>query len=369
MPYTFTNLKNNLILVAGVRLGPYASTTLSDEFVEDKKSSTKRTLNSMAAAGYISVRYTPPAVEVEEVVPSDASDSSDQVPTFDNGIWLQPVAGDPATPEDGVIGYNSTLGKFRAYEAGAWKDLIALGLPAGGTAGQALRKLSATDGDAGWSAYWVVDPTTGAMSSTLPDDVTPIDLFDTEAPLLLSATSTLTAAVIISGAPPMALDTVFKVTKAGNLSLTAEVPGFFGVSTQSGTGNIQSGGGNTQSGYFNTQSGGGNTQSGGDNTQSGYGNTQSGYYNTQSGYGNTQSGNHGIQSGKYLNDGGFNYTAMFGTAKTATVAQRAYFALDNGIWLKPVAGDAASPENGVICYNSTTHKFRGYANGAWVDLH
>ena len=239
-------------------------------------------------------------------------------------------------------------------------------MPTGGTDGQALRKLGAS---AEWSAYWVVDPTTGAMSSTLPDDVTPIDLFDTEAPMLLSATSTLTAAGIISGAPPMALDTVLKVTKAGNLSLTAEVPGFFGVSTQSGTGNIQSGGGNTQSGYFNTQSGGGNTQSGNGNIQSGNGNTQSGNYNIQSGNGNTQSGNYGAQSGYGLDDGGFDYAAMFGNTKTATVTQRAYFALNNGIWLKPVAGDAASPENGVICYNATTHKFRGYANGVWVDLH
>ena len=297
-----------------------------------------------------------------------------------------------------------------AFDSGKTGAQVLAGLmPTGGTDGQALRKLGAS---AEWSAYWVVDPTTGAMSSTLPDDVTPIKLFDTEAPTLLSATSTLTAAVINSGAPPMAFDTVLKVTKAGNLSLTAEVPGFFGVSTQSGTGNIQSGtgniqsgggntqsgtgniqsgsgntqsggGGNIQSGYGGTQSGGNNTQSGGDNiqsggdntqsgyfnTQSGGGNTQSGFYNTQSGYGNTQSGNHGIQSGKALNDGGFDYAAMFGNTKTATVTQRAYFALDNGIWLKPVAGDAASPENGVICYNATTHKFRGYANGVWVDLH
>ena len=26
-------------------------------------------------------------------------------------------------------------------------------------------------------------------------------------------------------------------------------------------------------------------------------------------------------------------------------------------------------ENGMLIYNSTTNKFQGYANGAWVDLH
>ena len=28
-----------------------------------------------------------------------------------------------------------------------------------------------------------------------------------------------------------------------------------------------------------------------------------------------------------------------------------------------------SPQNGMLFYNTTTHKFQGYANGAWVDLH
>ena len=31
--------------------------------------------------------------------------------------------------------------------------------------------------------------------------------------------------------------------------------------------------------------------------------------------------------------------------------------------------DAITPQNGYIIYNSTTNKFQGYANGAWVDLH
>lgn len=37
--------------------------------------------------------------------------------------------------------------------------------------------------------------------------------------------------------------------------------------------------------------------------------------------------------------------------------------------LVPLASDPAGAENGDLYYNSTTNKFRGYANGAWVDLH
>jgi hypothetical protein len=33
------------------------------------------------------------------------------------------------------------------------------------------------------------------------------------------------------------------------------------------------------------------------------------------------------------------------------------------------SASVTSPENGFIIYNTTTHKFQGYANGAWVDLH
>jgi len=60
---------------------------------------------------------------------------------------------------------------------------------------------------------------------------------------------------------------------------------------------------------------------------------------------------------------------MIGDSKTATVVSRAYFAIDNGIWIKPIAAAPSTPENGVFYYDSTTSKFRGYAGGAWVDFH
>ena len=174
---------------------------------------------------------------------------------------------------------------------------------------------------------------------------------------------------------------------------------------QTGMGHAQEGVGHSQSGYRNVQSGTNNHQSGNNNTQSSYSNTQSGMYNqqtvgycniqtgshnvqtgrhgvqtgfestqagrycTQSGYRNTQAGRYGIQHGRQLNDGGFNHAYMLGLLKTATVASRLYLSLDNGIWIKPRSGNPGALENGVVWYDATVHKFRGYANGVVVDFH
>ena len=42
---------------------------------------------------------------------------------------------------------------------------------------------------------------------------------------------------------------------------------------------------------------------------------------------------------------------------------------DDGIFRVPrKAADPATATNGEIYYNTTTNKFRGYENGAWVNL-
>lgn len=131
----------------------------------------------------------------------------------------------------------------------------------------------------------------------------------------------------------------------------------------------------TQAGYVNEQSAGtqmsfqfgiGNTQSGYLQVQFGLGCTQSGYGNFQAAFGSTQTGFGGYQFGSDLDDGGFTQTFMFGSTKTAIADNTAYFWLDNGVRLKPVATAPASPENGTFYYDSALHQFRGYANGAWV---
>lgn len=142
------------------------------------------------------------------------------------------------------------------------------------------------------------------------------------------------------------------------------------TNTQSGGYSTQSGYGNHQTGSYSSQSGYGNTQSGSYSSQIGYSNTQSGRYNSQSGTYSVQTGDHGAQFGIELDDGGFDYTYMFGKGpKVATVSDAMFIWTDNGIRLKPLAVLPALPEDGTVAYYAPTHKFRGYANGVWVDLH
>jgi len=57
-----------------------------------------------------------------------------------------------------------------------------------------------------------------------------------------------------------------------------------------------------------------------------------------------------------------NHSAMAGTIYTSTPAyQAANYTTTNR--------NALTAQNGDLIYNSTTHKFQGYANGSWVDLH
>lgn len=285
---------------------------------------------------------------------------------LDNGIWLKPFAGDAASPENGVIAYNSTLGQFRFYQGG-WKSYL-------------------TETDPTFKGLLRRDET---ATTAVPFATQQAPIFELKSRYINFAAAEKTSVIEFGARANLAMEGSITAgaktsVQSGSQNIQVGV-----LSTQSGYGNIQNAYDSTQSGYynrqsgsFNTQSGGSNFQTGGSNTQSSYSNFQSGYNNTQSGYPNFQSGRYNTQSGYYgfqhgggvgagegLNDGGFNYTFMVGASKTATVERRAYFALDNGIWLKPVATAPALPENGVIYYDSATHKFRGYANGAWVDLH
>lgn len=61
----------------------------------------------------------------------------------------------------------------------------------------------------------------------------------------------------------------------------------------------------------------------------------------------------------------FATTPVGGTARRTIVQFRA-----NGtLHLTPMSAAPSSPENGQIYYDSSTARFRGYAGGAWVDLH
>lgn len=57
---------------------------------------------------------------------------------------------------------------------------------------------------------------------------------------------------------------------------------------------------------------------------------------------------------------------------TGTISVSGPISFDNTITVMvsaDVATDVPSPVNGMIVYNEATHKFQGYANGSWVDLH
>jgi hypothetical protein len=64
------------------------------------------------------------------------------------GITLIPQTGAPSDPSNGAIYYDSTLGKFRKYEAGAWTDLGSGS--GGGTANPTTERFS---GDASTTAF------------------------------------------------------------------------------------------------------------------------------------------------------------------------------------------------------------------------
>jgi len=47
---------------------------------------------------------------------------------------------------------------------------------------------------------------------------------------------------------------------------------------------------------------------------------------------------------------------------------RVTYPAQGGVILAPQA-EPSPAQNGMIYYDQTSNKFRGYANGAWVDLH
>lgn len=132
-------------------------------------------------------------------------------------------------------------------------------------------------------------------------------------------------------------------------------------STQSGgNNNAQFGDMNTQAGYYNLQQGWQCTQSAYDTVgclQVGGSLVQTGRYNAQFGDTNTQSGDQGLQAGKSLDDSGLDFVYMFGDSHVATVERRAYFPLDNGVWLKPLLSLPADNAEGVVVFHGGKLKF------------
>lgn len=75
----------------------------------------------------------------------------------------------------------------------------------------------------------------------------------------------------------------------------------------------------------------------------------------------------GIINARITIDGAGNFIAL------NTLSNQAKVVFNQGVTQHPgittTQRNAMTQENGMIIYNSTTHKFQGYANGVWVDLH
>ena len=334
----------------------------------------------------------------------------------DNGIRIKPVSVAPSSPETGTLYYDSRNEQFREYQNGNFQTISVYR----STVDPTPNDDSASTGSNGTFAegdrwynkstrefYICVDATTGAADWRLIP-VTNVN-GEIEGPIIarestgndipieselvvfnneLRLGDNLTQNGVKIGHPQNTDTGTTSASFQVNSANQTSGPGTHSfqsghVNAQSGSYNLQSGylctqSGNynsqsayscTQSGNYNSQSGFYSSQSGRGNTQSGFSNTQSGLYGLQSGYFNSQSGRYGLQAGRSLDDNGNNYCYMFGLNKPTSVNSAAYFWVDNGIRLKPVASAPSSPENGTLYYDSATHKFRGYANGTWVDLH
>ena len=66
---------------------------------------------------------------------------------------------------------------------------------------------------------------------------------------------------------------------------------------------------------------------------------------------------------KSLGSAGAQWLTVFTNTATTTSTSA------NQVQLNATGSAPSSPVNGMIYYNSSDHKFKGYANGVWVDLH
>jgi hypothetical protein len=78
---------------------------------------------------------------------------------------------------------------------------------------------------------------------------------------------------------------------------------------------------------------------------------------------NIYGGNGGGSGGPIILNAGSGAAGL----KAAVIVENSPLKL--GLFTTTQRGTIISPANGMLIYNSTTNKFQGYANGAWVDLH